>query len=107
MKLLRLPERPTCVLVCDDYSAIGVIQAIYKSGLTMPGDISVAGYDGIPQMQNFSPRLTTIRQDTAAMGKESARQLISLIEKTAEDTPRRVVVHSEMLTGQTVADIRA
>ena len=106
MKLLRLKERPTCVLVSDDYSAIGVIQAIGEAGLSIPGDISVAGYDGINQMQHFSPRLTTVRQDTAALGRESARQLISLIEKTAENTPRRVVVPSEMITGQTVADIR-
>ena len=107
VKLLRLQERPTCVLVSDDYSAIGVIKAIYEAGLSMPGDISIAGYDGINQMQQFSPKLTTIRQDTAALGRESARQLISLIEKTAENTPRRLVVHSEMITGQTVADIKA
>ncbi|MCR5234176.1 MAG: LacI family transcriptional regulator, partial [Lachnospiraceae bacterium] len=67
-KLLALDDRPTCILYSDDYSAIGGINAIEEAGLSIPKDISVAGYDGSYISQIISPKLATIKQDTEKIG---------------------------------------
>ena len=56
-KLLALKNPPTCILYPDDYTAIGGIAVIREAGLSIPSDISVAGYDGISLIQQFQPSL--------------------------------------------------
>ena len=101
--MLKLTPRPTCVLVCDDYSAMGAFRACAEAGLRVPEDISLAGFDGIAQMQAFHPRLTTVYQDAPRMGREAARQLITLVEGgnpvLASSMPCRLI------TGETVRKI--
>ena len=80
-KLLALKNPPTCILYPDDYTAIGGIAVIREAGLSIPSDISVAGYDGIPMSEVVKPRLTTVRQDTEQIGKRTVRKLVALIEK--------------------------
>ena len=100
--LLALPNRPSCILICDDFSVTGALRAAQKAGLRVPEDLSIAGYDGIGQMQNFYPRLTTIRQDAEAIGRESARHLIAQIEKTDHTPPELFPIPCTLLPGQTV-----
>jgi LacI family transcriptional regulator len=78
-ELLSLPDRPTCIMYPDDFSLIGGRNEIEKLGLTIPGDISVAGYDGINLSQVLRPRLTTWKQDTDTIGREAASRLIDSI----------------------------
>ncbi len=101
--LLLLPDRPTCILVCDDFSTTGAIRAAQKAGLRVPEDLSLAGFDGIGQMQNFYPRLTTVKQDAETIGRESARQLISLIDSDEKAEAGIHTVPCALITGQTVA----
>lgn len=54
--------------------------AIEEAGLSIPDDISVAGYDGIPMSEVVKPRLTTVRQNTEQIGKRTVRKLVALIE---------------------------
>ncbi|NCB06198.1 MAG: LacI family transcriptional regulator, partial [Clostridia bacterium] len=61
-RLLALEERPSCILVSDDYAALGALEAASSAGLSVPRDLSLAGYDGIALMQMVRPRLTTIKQ---------------------------------------------
>ena len=68
-KLLALKNPPTCILYPDDYTAIGGIAVIREAGLSIPSDISVAGYDGISLIQQFQPKLTTYAQDMSGIGK--------------------------------------
>ena len=98
--LLSLPQRPTCVLVCDDYAGLGVFRAAAECGLRIPEDLSVAGFDGISQMQSFYPRLTTVYQNAPLIGRESARLLISGIEN--EGGPRSVCIPVRLVPGETV-----
>ncbi len=79
-ELLRLPERPTCILLPDDLSYLGAMDAARELRLSIPGEISFAGYDGVPMMQAISPRLTTVRQKGDSIGEEAAKRLIGLIE---------------------------
>ena len=81
LELLKLKNPPTCILYTDDYACIGGIGAIEEAGLSIPGNISVAGYDGIPMSSIVKPRLTTVVQDTDKIGCAAARKVVALIEK--------------------------
>lgn len=102
-QLLSLPEKPTCILISDDYAALGAYEAISDMGMKIPEDVSIAGYDGIPMMQLMSPRLTTIRQDTNRIGAEAASRLVSLIESPKTTIPEITVIPCTLLEGQTIA----
>lgn len=102
-QLLALPSRPTCILMPDDYSALGGLEAISAAGLRIPQDISVAGYDGVPLLQMCQPKLTTVAQDTARIGTEAARQLVHLIEQPRTTYPEIIPIPSRLLHGETVA----
>lgn len=80
-KLVQLKDPPTCILMPDDFSAIGAMTAFEKLGMSVPEDISIAGYDGILLSRFLNPRLTTYVQDTERIGAEAAEQLIALIKK--------------------------
>ena len=104
-RLLVLKERPTCILYPDDFSFIGGMNELERQGVSIPGDISVAGYDGIPLSQVLRPRLTTYRQDAETMGREAARQLVEIIERPKEWIPRQTMVPGKLLEGDTVRTI--
>lgn len=104
-KLLNLPVPPTCIFMPDDYSAIGGINAIVDSGLSVPNDISIVGYDGISLGQLLKPCLTTYRQSTASMGIHAARNLISLIENPQTTFPEVINVTGELLIKDSVGKI--
>ena len=106
LALLSLPVPPTCILVCDDYSAAGVLRAARELGLLVPEDLSVAGFDGIDAMQVAYPPLTTVRQDAAAIGREAARALIALIETPEAVTPQTLRIPCHLLTGSTVGKVK-
>ncbi len=106
-RLLALPVPPTCILISDDYAALGAYEAASDLGLQIPRDFSIAGYDGIPIMQLMRPRLTTIRQDTNRIGAEAARSLIALIETPKMSIPEITVVPCALLEGETIRDLNA
>ena len=103
--LLALPKRPTCILYPDDLSFLGGMSELERHGLSIPGDISVAGYDGIPLSQILRPRLSTYRQAGEEMGREAARLLIEQIEQPDVWLPQQITVAGELLPGDTVANI--
>ncbi|MBQ8619596.1 MAG: LacI family DNA-binding transcriptional regulator, partial [Clostridia bacterium] len=80
-QLLALKNRPTCIIMADDYAALGGLEAIREAGLRVPQDISVAGYDGVGILQMCRPQLTTVQQDTLRIGQAAARKLVHLIEQ--------------------------
>ena len=105
MRLLALPERPSCILFSDDYSYIGGINAIYDEGLRVPEDISIVGYDGIHMAKMVSPRLTTWQQNTAELGRIAAEQLIERIEHPRTTPPEHIVVQGRLLEGESVRQL--
>jgi LacI family transcriptional regulator, repressor for deo operon, udp, cdd, tsx, nupC, and nupG len=85
-KFLALNHPPTAVFVANDEMAIGAIKAAKASGLKVPEDISVVGFDDIKFASIFEPALTTIAQPTFNMGKKAMELLINLINN--EDLER-------------------
>lgn len=104
-ELLRLKDKPTCIIFPDDFSCIGGINAIKEAGLRIPEDISIAGYDGIILSQVLVPKLTTLKQDTGALGRIAAEKLIALIENPKAAIIERVIIGGKVLPGNSVRDL--
>ena len=103
--LLDRPDRPTCILYSDDYSAMGGINSVRRHGLSVPEDISIAGYDGITLAAKLQPSLTTIKQDTQAIGEHAAIKLLNLIEHPRTEALEQIVVDGTLVPGKSVAEI--
>ena len=103
--LLNLKDRPTCIVFSDDYSAVGGMNEIKARGLTVPDDISIAGYDGINIAAQIEPQLTTIVQDTRMIGRIAADNLIELIEKPKHAVPEHIVIEGMLRRGKSVRRI--
>ncbi len=104
-ELLRMPDRPTCILLPDDIAYLGAQDAARELSLRVPDDISFAGYDGIPITQSLRPRLTTIRQDAPQMGRLAAEQLIKLIRNPKSASKLPVILPVELIEGGTIESI--
>ena len=104
-ELLSLSDRPTCILYPDDFSFIGGMNELERQGISIPEDMSVAGYDGILLSQVLRPRLTTYRQDAESMGREAAAKLVEAIDQPKTCLPQQIMVSGQLLEGDTVKDI--
>lgn len=79
-ELLDLPEPPTAVFVCSDRMALGVYEALAEQGLSIPDDMSVVGFDDLPEARWASPALTTVRQPLSEMAATATRLLVRMME---------------------------
>jgi DNA-binding LacI/PurR family transcriptional regulator len=76
----HLIERGATGIICaSDVLALGVVRAARKEGLSVPGDVSIIGFDDSPLMTCTDPPLTTVRQPIEAMGRDAVELLISQI----------------------------
>jgi len=77
MKLLmNLDHRPTAVFARNDYTAIGALLAAREAGVSVPGEVSLVGFDNVPLASFTAPPLTTVDQPTEKQGEEAARLLL-------------------------------
>jgi LacI family transcriptional regulator len=79
LDLLQLPNRPTAIFAGSDEQALGTIEAARQLGLSVPGELSVVGFDDLPVARWSSPPLTTVHQPLAQMGLTAARMMDALI----------------------------
>lgn len=105
MEILKSKNPPSCIFMPDDYSAIGGYNAIRDMGYKVGEDISVVGYDGISYAQFLSPKLTTYKQDTEALGRIAAKQLVELIEDPQSTFNEVISVGGELVEGESVGQI--
>jgi LacI family transcriptional regulator len=80
-ELLALEQPPTAIFASNDVSAFGVMEAVRNHGLRIPDDISILGFDDIPQAAQVYPSLTTVRQPLAEMGRAAAQLLFRYINE--------------------------
>ncbi len=85
-KLLEKRDQFDAIFATSDLIAIGAIKAIQDSGLQVPSDIAVVGFDDIPTAAYFNPPLTSVRQDTNLAGKLLVEKLIKLINGEAVES---------------------
>jgi len=91
--LLELPHPPTAIFASNDISALGVMEAVREHNLRIPEDISVVGFDDIPQAAHVHPTLTTVRQPLEEMGRIATRMLLEYI-----GDPQRPIERVELPT---------
>ncbi len=85
-ELLSRSDRPTAVFAANDLSAIRVLEIARELGLRVPEDLSVVGFDNVPEAANAVPALTTVAQPLHQMGAEAVRLLLGLLAGgTTED----------------------
>ncbi len=78
--LLDAPVRPTAILACSDYIAIGVMQAVRARGLVIPDDLSLVGFDDMAFAELVDPPLTTVRAAPGRDGTACRSILLALID---------------------------
>jgi DNA-binding LacI/PurR family transcriptional regulator len=86
----------TAIFVANDQMALGALRALDRAGRRVPGDVSIVGFDAIPESEFFSPSLTTVRQDFVAIGRRG----FELLRRRIEDGERPATHHmiaSELL----------
>ena len=111
--LLDADPEITGVLCFSDRFAAGVLAAALDRGLTVPGDLSIVGFDDSPVASNSRPQLTTVRQDLAGKGHAAAEGLIAAVRSkaatkanSAPETPavaRHVVLPVELVGRESTA----
>jgi LacI family transcriptional regulator len=101
-ELLALPDPPTAIFAANDVSAFGVMEAVRDQGKRIPNDISIVGFDDIPQAGQVHPPLTTVRQPLEAMGRTAARMLLELLADP-ERRPERVELPTELIVRDSTA----
>ena len=77
----------TAVFVANDQMAIGVLHAFARNGLRVPDDVSVIGFDDLPESAYLNPALTTIRQDFKAVGQRAIELVIATLDGATLEVP--------------------
>ncbi|MBZ7924445.1 substrate-binding domain-containing protein [Ensifer adhaerens] len=93
-------HQPTAIIASNDLLALGVIAALRRQGLSVPDDVSVAGFDGIALGRLMSPTLTTISMPDGDMGLAAAALLLDMAENASGC--RHLTLESRLYPGGTV-----
>jgi len=93
-RLLALKHRPTAIFAADDDMAVGAIWAASEAGVSVPGDISICGFDDTMIATQVWPLLTTVHQPVREMGKRATEEL--LLRVLGKGEARMVEVGYEM-----------
>jgi LacI family transcriptional regulator len=89
LQLLALPNRPTAIVAVNDLLAMAALRAAGDCGLRVPEELSLVGYDDIPQARFLVPRLTTASKDAVRLGREAVRLALSRLREPQQ--PRQIV----------------
>jgi DNA-binding LacI/PurR family transcriptional regulator len=97
-RLLNLPDRPEAIFVTSDMMAIGAMEKIKQSGLSIPQDIAVVGFDNLKISGFVEPKLTTVAKPMYRMGLVASRLLFDLMEnENGEDSePQEILIQSKL-----------
>jgi DNA-binding LacI/PurR family transcriptional regulator len=97
----------SAIFVGNDQMALGVLRALHEHGRDVPGEISVVGFDDIPEAEYFLPPLTTVRQNFDEMGRSSLRLLLDVMRAPGRPPTQLTVAPELVVRGSTAAPARA
>lgn len=83
--------KPTAIFARNDELAVGVIEAANAAGISVPGDISVAGFDDNTIARTVRPRLTSVRQPLEEMGEAACKMLVERIVRASQGNQHKQV----------------
>ena len=101
---LRLADQPDCtaVFAANDQMALGVLRALHERGRRVPEDVSVVGFDDLPDAASYLPPLTTVRQDFAEVGRRCVEGLLEQIRDVRAE-PGTVLVPTTLILRSSTA----
>ncbi|MBF8185702.1 LacI family DNA-binding transcriptional regulator [Nonomuraea sp. K274] len=102
--LLSLPERPTAIFAANDVSAISTMEVAMAMGLRVPGDLSVIGFDNVPESMMTEPALTTVEQPIQLMGRLAVEMLLEMLAGR-EPAQRHVRLPTRLVTRASCAPL--
>ena len=105
--LLENTREFTAVFCFNDIAAIGAIRALKDAGLSVPGDVSVVGFDDIQSAAYATPSLTTVRQPLTEMGKRGAQVLLERIADREKSFPAEIVMEPTLVVRESTAAARS
>jgi DNA-binding LacI/PurR family transcriptional regulator len=94
-RLLAMKPAPTAVVSMSDITALGALTEARRQGLSVPEDISIVGFDDIPETHWTQPGLTTVSQGSEAKGRIAAQMLLDLI--AGESEPEHVLLETKLV----------
>jgi LacI family transcriptional regulator len=94
--LQQVDPRPTAIFASNDLSAFGAMDAARECGLSIPEDISIIGFDDVPQASFVYPKLTTVRQPLELMGQVAVKMLLERIQGPVR-SPQRVALATQLI----------
>lgn len=103
LELLNQSQRPTAILVANDQMALGVLRAAHQSGINVPQQLSVVGYDDTEDSAYFQPPLTTIAQDFRLSGRESVNRMVQALQHPQQTLPESLLLHTTLKLRQTTS----
>ncbi len=106
-KLIKSGEPFTAIVAFNDVSALGAMRAVFESGLRVPDDISVVGFDDIQSAEFQHPGLTTIRQPLRKMGRTAAEVILHRVGNHHQRHQREIVVEPELIVRESTCAVRA
>lgn len=95
LELLDDGHPPTAIIAMSDILALGILEAVSDAGLRVPEDISLVGFDDIPEARLVRPQLTTVSQPGYDKGRHAADTLMQLIAN--EQTSRHIILPTELV----------
>lgn len=98
----KFPEL-TAIFAMSDTMAIGAVRKLREMGYSVPDDISVAGFDGLPISEYYCPRITTVRQSKETLAVQGLKALVSCIEKKSSAVHK--MIPFEFIEGESVRKI--
>lgn len=104
--LLNLASPPTAIFASNDVMAMGAMDAVRNRGFRVPDDISVVGFDDIPQASVVRPGLTTVSQPLEKMGRVATQMLLDLF-RNKEKTDNRIELPTELVIRESCQPPRA
>lgn len=102
VSLMALDVPPTAVLVFTDPMAVKILGVAQEMGLDVPGDVAIAGYDGLAISAVTTPPLTTIRQPIPEIGRAAAESLLSQIQDPSQTVPQRTLRVELVVRGSSI-----
>lgn len=104
--LLGQPDAPTAICAGNDAIALAVLEEAHKMGIRIPEDLSVVGFDDIPQAGLGSPPLTTVRQPLAGIGEKATQLLVQLVSDPHSIAASNTLLPPELIVRGTTGPAR-
>lgn len=96
MRILSLSDRPTAIFTTDAFMTEGALRAIRESGLRLPSEVSIVGFDDVDPRALMNPAVTVVAQPVAELGQEAARLLLAQFNEE-ERSPQHIDLQTELI----------